>query len=61
MSELEEEDIRSIVEYEDELKHETIEGFGDNNKQPVQSKPRDLRVPKFCRERAEGPGSGDDL
>ena len=27
MSELEEEDIRSIVEYEDELKHETIEGF----------------------------------
>ena len=27
MSDLEEEDIRSIVEYEDELKHETIEGF----------------------------------
>ena len=27
MSELEEEDIRSIIEYEDELKHEAIEGF----------------------------------
>jgi DNA-binding CsgD family transcriptional regulator len=27
MSELEEEDIRAIIEYEDELKHGTIEGF----------------------------------